>query len=102
MESLKWESLPTMKLAIYDYDLCMGYLCMAVSNIRGIRNFILWGMSLLTRERPSLCCMTDVCVAATGVLVLLSDKPRALSRRQRLWAAALASKLAAVHVALSQ
>ena len=37
-------------------------------------------------------------VAAAGVLVLLGDKPRALSTRQRLWAAALASKVAAVHV----
>lgn len=37
-------------------------------------------------------------VAGTGVLLLLSDTPRALSKRQRLWAAALANKLAAVRV----
>ena len=43
---------------------------------------------------PSLSAMCLVCAA--GLLVLMSDAPRALSRRQRLWGGAMAAKLAPV------
>lgn len=33
-----------------------------------------------------------------GLLVLAADRPRALSARERLWAAAIAAKLAALHL----
>lgn len=42
--------------------------------------------------------MADICRQSAGVLMLWSDRPRALSQRERLWAAALAAKLQSVFI----